>query len=265
MLEALSPGCSDVFVAVSGGALAACLCICDIRADDVVRYVFSPGPGDSTGQVHRPVSTSIFGAHGRAMQIIDEMLPDDAHIRCTGRLLIAYVDRCMRVRYRGTFGSRSELLSTMCDTTSLPVDTGFVRRLLCRQRPTAGMDPIRLHRSWYSALSTGSTQRMFHGVVVSVRGEGSPFACIWSPACLDDANAHVGRGRHRGHLIRTHASCMWQYSVGATDHTLPEFVLRTASKTDGKFSTLHVSLVLVFGVVLTTIALPVATMYTILG
>jgi hypothetical protein len=121
----------DQFVAVSGGTIAAAVSICHV---DLHRCLLAAP--DKTATISQLYSV--------LNQWLEDILPADAHLLCSNRLIIASRDMIGRIQYTDQFETRMALLDAIMTACNLPLHTGFVRRVVLN-----GMDAIVLPTSWF--------------------------------------------------------------------------------------------------------------------
>jgi hypothetical protein len=120
----------DHFVAVSGGTIAAAVAICQV---DLHRCLLAAP--DKTATISQ--------LYGVLNQWLEDILPVDAHLLCSNRLIIASRDLLGRIQYTDQFETRMALLDAIMTACNLPLHTGFFRRAVLN-----GLDAVVLPTSW---------------------------------------------------------------------------------------------------------------------
>jgi hypothetical protein len=95
-------------------------------------------------------------------QWLEDILPADAHILCSNRLIIASRDLLGRIQYTDQFETRMALLDAIKTACNLPLHTGFLRRAVLN-----GVDAVFLPTSW--SVRTHLPVESTHYVVTSAR------------------------------------------------------------------------------------------------
>ena len=120
----------DHFVAVSGGTIAAAVAICQV---DLRRCLLATPDNIAT-------MSQLYGALHRWL---DDILPAEAHLLCSDRLIIASRDLLGRMQYTDQFETRMALLDAIMTACNLPLHTGFLRRAVLN-----GVDAVVLPATW---------------------------------------------------------------------------------------------------------------------
>ena len=128
MGHGISP--EDRLICVSGGSIAGALATCKVDIHTCLDA--APQNVTSIGGVYRSLQTWL-----------NTTLPTDAHVRCSGRLVIVSRDLLGRVRYTSQYTSRQALVQAILTSCNLPIYAGFWR---CAW--SDGIDGISIPRAW---------------------------------------------------------------------------------------------------------------------
>ena len=106
------------FLGVSAGNLINALFICDVNPDDVLKF------GSS---IHSKYS-NIFNIYNGVYELLDNVLPNNAHIICSGRLFIATYSFPNNTNIVGNFDSREILIQNLVKSVTFPIS---INNLMC--------------------------------------------------------------------------------------------------------------------------------------
>jgi hypothetical protein len=121
----------DYYVAVSGGSIAAAISLC--RVDIEYCLLSAPATAVRIGGVYTLLNTWL-----------ECVLPTDAHIQCTDRLIIVSRTLSGSITYTNRFETRTNLIDTILTSCNLPVHGEF-----CRRAFRSGFDALAIPDKWY--------------------------------------------------------------------------------------------------------------------
>ena len=183
----IGPG--DHCVGISGGSIAAVVCVCAVP----IELCLEKAPKSVR---------SIRGLYTILRDWLHAILPIDAHQQCTGRVSIIWRDLYGCIQSTDVYSSREILIDLMITACNLPLHTGFLRIAM-----RTGVDAVYVPQSWFHP----------HGIIVDPvhQCEGVRYRNMFTIPSENtvrvqlDAGRTYARSRQEQEYVHTH-SCNWQ-------------------------------------------------------